>query len=254
MRADAGGEGGDTTLGPLFVLDAKGLPVGFPERLQAVMALDTVRESGVGGRILTSHQTCVILQAMNETASHTLIISQAVDPDSVLSGPEGKEERIVAELGLLGIRYLSRRTAIQAERLRSPDTLLVDLIRQPSARVRSAVIAVLLAHSEYAAAVPAALEQLGPTERLTLQLFYTAAVLLQQEHAERLRAFVVDRLPDQFSAELGLPETVSPRERLEALGRQHRQRTQAHVNWTGTYESVVQHLLRSWELEARWNQ
>lgn len=166
-----------------------------------------------------------------------------------------EEERIVAELESLGIRYLSRRTFIQATGVRPPDVLLADLVRQPSARVRSAVIAVLLAHPEHAAAVPAALEHLRPTERLTLQLFYTAAVLLQQEHAKRLRAFADGhQLPDWFSAELGLPQTAPPHERLEALGRQHRQRTQARVNWTGTYESVAQHLLRSWELEARWNQ
>jgi hypothetical protein len=192
---------------------------------------------------------------MSETASHILAISHAVDPDSVLSGPADEEERLVAELGLLGIWYLSRRTSTQAERLRPPDALLADLVRQPSARVRSAVIAVLLAHPDYAAAVPAALERLGPAERLTLRLFYTAAVLLQQEHTERLQHFVDGhRLPDRFSAELEVPEAASPRERLEALGRQHRQRTQSRVNWTGTYESVAQHLLRSWELEARWNQ
>jgi hypothetical protein len=165
-----------------------------------------------------------------------------------------EEERLVAELGLLGIRYLSRRTSTQVERLRPPDVLLADLVRQPSARVRSAVIAVLLAHPEYAAAVPAALERLKPAERLTLRLFYTAAVLLQQEHTERLRAFVDGhQLPDRFSAELGLPRTTPLHEQLSALGRQHRQRTQVCVNWIGTYESVAQHLLRSWELEARWN-
>jgi hypothetical protein len=178
-----------------------------------------------------------------------------VDSGSVLSGPEGEEERIVAELGLLGVRYLSRRTSARAKRVRPPDVLLADLVRQPSARVRSAVIAVLLAHPEYAAAVPAAMERLGPAERLTLQLFYTAAVLLQQEHAEQLQRFGIDqRLPDRFSAELDLPDASLPREQLAALGRQHRQRTQVCVNWTGTYESVAQHLLRSWELEARWEQ
>jgi hypothetical protein len=129
----------------------------------------------------------------------------------------------------------------------------VDLVRQPSARVRAALIAVLLAHPEYARAAPAALERLRPTEQWTLRLFYTAAVLLQQEYAEQLRSFVVDqRLPDQFAADLNLPP-APPRERLAALGRRHRQRTQAHVNWVGTYENVVRRLLRSWELETRWN-
>jgi hypothetical protein len=159
-----------------------------------------------------------------------------------------EEERIVAELELLDIGYLSRVTSDGADSVRPPDALLADLVRQPSARVRSAVIAVLLAHPEYAAAVPAAMERLEPAERLTLQLFYTAAVLLQQEHAEQLRRFGIDQqLPDRFSAELDLPDASLPREQLRALGWQHRQRTQARVNWVGTYESVAQHLLRSFE-------
>ena len=177
----------------------------------------------------------------------------APDPGSELTDPEGEEDRIVAELELLGVRYLSRRVSIPAAHVRPPDALLADLVQQPSARVRAAAIAVLLAHPEYAAAVPAALERLASTDRLTLQLFYTAAVLLQQEHAERLQHFVAtDQLPDRFSVELGLPEFASPHARLVALGQQHRQRTKVHVNWTGTYESVAQHLVRSWESEARW--
>jgi hypothetical protein len=192
---------------------------------------------------------------MSESFFDTSPTCQTKDPSIELSRLESEEERIVAELGLLGIRYLSRRIPVQAEQVRPPDMLLADLVRQPSARVRAAVIAVLLAHPEYAVAVPAALRRLKSSERLTLQLFYTAAVLLQQEHTEHLRRFAVDqRLPDQFSMELGLPQSAPLHERLVALGRQHRQRTQAHVNWTGTYESVVQHLLRSWELEARWRQ
>jgi hypothetical protein len=165
-----------------------------------------------------------------------------------------EEERIVAELELLGIRYLSRRTSEQAERIRPPDVLLADLVRQPSARVRASVIAVLLAHPEYADAVPAALERLRPPEQRTLRLLYTAAVLLQQEYAERLRPFVTgQRLPDRFGGDLGLPVTAPPCERLVVLGQRHRQQTRAAVNWVGTYESVVRRLLRSWELEVQWN-
>jgi hypothetical protein len=163
-----------------------------------------------------------------------------------------EEERLVAELELLGIRYLSRHTSDRAECVRSPEALLADLVRQPSARVRLSVIAVLLAHPEYAQAVPAALKRLPPAAQWTLRFFYSAAVLLQQEYAERLRPFVAARrLPDRFGADLNLPVTASPRERLIALGRRHRQRTQTAVNWAGTYESAVRHLLRSWELEVQ---
>jgi hypothetical protein len=190
-----------------------------------------------------------------DMSSHTLSVDQVSSADSLLYGPESEEERIVAELESLGILYLSRRTSAQARHARPPDVLLADLVRQPSARVRAAVIAVLLAHPEYAGAVPDALERLRPAEQPALRLFYTAAVLLQREHAERLQAFVSgQRLPDQFAGELGLPAGATDHERLLILGQRHRQRTHVSANWVGTHENAVHRLLRSWELEAQWSQ
>jgi hypothetical protein len=169
-----------------------------------------------------------------------------------------EEEKLVAELDLLGIRYLSRQTPYRSDKIRPPEELLADLIRQPSARVRATVIAVFLSHPEYAAAMPAALRRLHPPEQLTLQSFYLAAVFLQQEHAHRLRPFVASRwrwLPElpEASAELNLPAKGTPRERLVALGREHRRLAQAAVNWTGTYEQAAGRLLRQWEAETQWN-
>jgi len=167
-----------------------------------------------------------------------------------------EEEKLVAELGLLGIRYLSRQSLYQPRRVRRPEVLLADLMRQPSARVRTAVIPVLLAYPDYARAVPAAVKRLQPPERLALRLFYTAALLLQQEYADQLRAFVAARwrpLPDLFSGEFGLPPEGPPRERLALLGGVHRERTGAMLNWTGTYDNAARHLLRRWELERQWN-
>ena len=66
-----------------------------------------------------------------------------IESDRGLPRSHREEERVVAELELLGIRYLSRYTSDRAERVRSPDILLADLVQQPSARVRAAVIAVL---------------------------------------------------------------------------------------------------------------
>lgn len=167
-----------------------------------------------------------------------------------------EEERLVAELELLGIRYLSRQTDYRAAKVRPPAILLADLMRQPSARVRASAIAVLLSHPEYGASTPAALERLRPQEQVTLRLFYTAAVFLQQEYASQLQPFLAGRwqwLPDLFSAELGLPVAGTPREKLGALSREHRQWTQATVNWLGTYEDVARRLLRRRELEAQWS-
>ncbi len=165
------------------------------------------------------------------------------------------EDQLVAELELLGIHYLSRLTCYQASEVRAPDTLLADMVQQPSARVRQAVIAVLLMHPDYAQAVPDALQQLPPPAQLTLHLLYTAATLLQRKCADQLRPLLARRwqwqwLPDLFSAEIDLPSSGSVDQKLVALGQRHRHLTGAVVNWTGTYQNVVQHLVPSRELRS----
>lgn len=175
----------------------------------------------------------------------------AIAPEEI-----AEEERLMAELELTGVRYLSRQSAYQAPQVRAPADLLAGLIRQPSARVRAAAIAVLLAQPAYGEAARAALLQLAPPQQMTLRVFYAAAVLLQQEHGAALRRFLGDRwrpLPDLFSAELGLPLADSPSERLAALGRLHAGLTAMAVNWAGTYANVADRLLRRWELEQRWS-
>jgi hypothetical protein len=167
------------------------------------------------------------------------------------------EDSLVAELERLDIRYLSRQSSDAAGQGRPPATLLADLMRQPSARVREAVIAVLLAHPAYAQAVPAALAQLPASEQLALRFFYSASVLLQRQYADALRPHVAVRwqwLPDLFSQELGVTTQGAPQECLIGLGVAHRAYTRSAINWTGTYDNVARKLLRRWGLEHRWNQ
>lgn len=166
------------------------------------------------------------------------------------------EDRIVAELEHLSIRYLSRENGDALSEPRSPSTLLADLMRQPSARVREAVIAVLLLHPTYARAVPAALTQLEGSDQLALRFYFTASVLLQREYVDLLRPHLSEPwqwLPDLFSSELGIPGRGAPRERLERLGAAHRAHTGSTVNWTGTYENVAHKLIRRWQVEGQWN-
>lgn len=166
------------------------------------------------------------------------------------------EDQIVVELERLNIRYLSRRGGDPGSQMRPPAELLADLMRQPSARVREAVIAVLLAHPAFAQAIPAALAQLSSSEQSALRFFYSAAVLLQQQYADALLPHVAGRwqwLPDLFSQELGLGTQGTPQERLRRLGAVHRIQSRATVNWTGTYDNVARKLVRRWNLEHRWN-
>lgn len=167
-----------------------------------------------------------------------------------------REERLVAELETLGVRYLSRQTTLTVDSRPSPSPFLADLIRQANSRVRLAFIAAILSQPDLAVAVPTAIKRLKPEEQLTLKLLYTAAVILQKKYAERLQSFQASRwqrLPDLYSSELGLETTGNPDERLRMLGNIHRQLTGSAINWAGTYENVACQLLRRWELERRWN-
>jgi hypothetical protein len=171
------------------------------------------------------------------------------------------EEALVAELELLGIRYLSRQTSYQATRVRPPARLLVDLARQQNARVREALIAVFLACPKYTHAVSASVAELDATDPFAaadLRLLYTAATLLQHKHHERLEPFLGVRwlwLPDLFSADLGLPRSHMPADdKLALLGRAHREATGVLANWSGTYDNVARKLIRRWEMEQVWSQ
>jgi len=186
---------------------------------------------------------------MNRADTTPALTDTTPDTDSLAT-----EDSIVAELEQLDIRYLSRRSSEAGLQGRPPATLLADLMRQPSARVREAVIAVLLAQPAYAQAIPAALAQLSASEQLALRFFYSAAVLLQQQYADMLRPYVAERwqgLPDLFSQELGVAMQGAPQERLARLGVAHRAHTRSAVNWTGTYDNVARKLLRRWNLEHR---
>lgn len=168
-----------------------------------------------------------------------------------------REERLVAELATMGVSYLSRHTALPDKPVRAPERFLADLIYQPSSRVRMAFIAVMLARPELAQAVPVAMRRLKPAERITMKLLYTAAVILQQKHADRLRQFLSSSwqwLPDLYADEFGLDANQTPDERLRDVGKIHCQHTGFVLNWSGSYENAAHHLLHRWEVEQRWNQ
>jgi hypothetical protein len=166
-----------------------------------------------------------------------------------------EEEKLVAELELLDIRYLSRQTTYLPTSVRPPEKLLADLAQQPSARVRAAVIAVLLAHPEFAANISAALQNLTPIQQTTLRFYYLAAVFLQRVFAAPLQSRLGARwqwIPERFAEEFDLPNDLPPREKLSRLGREHQRLTHIVANWSGTCENVARRLLHQWELEQQW--
>jgi len=165
------------------------------------------------------------------------------------------EEKLVAELELMGIRYLSRQTTHTAKSVRPYHALFADLIRQPNSRIRTAFIAVLLAHPEVAQEIQLSIKLLNPSEQVILKILYTAAVILQKEYARSITKYQGKNwlwLPDLFSGELGLSNSLPPKEIIKTLAQKHSQHTNIYLNWEGTYRNVVDHLIHRWEIEAQW--
>ncbi len=107
----------------------------------------------------------------------------------------------------------------------SPIELLQGLAGAPEARLRSAIIPLVLRHPEFSTDARAADEALSDLARITCECFYTAAVLLQRKYRDRLvRVFGAQTsLPDWFSAALGITLSTDGDASLRALGeRQHR--------------------------------
>ena len=163
-------------------------------------------------------------------------------------------EALTAELNNRGLHFIAGNTSPKETSTLSPGVLLAGLAEQGDARLRLAIIALLLYHPELARSIPDALALLGKHEQINLKLFYTAAVLLQQKYSQQLQRHVRDwqPLPDLFSAELGLPTLGSPDTRLQALGEHHRQASNLAANWVGTYQYAVTRLLKRLEKEATW--
>ena len=164
---------------------------------------------------------------------------------------------MVAELSLLGVGYLTRNEIIEVDPPESMGRFIADLVRQPSSRVRTATIALFLSHPDYAIFVPAAVTQLRSPHRLFLKCLYTAAVYLQQEHAQSFQEIQPDSftwLPDLYSEDLGVLQKPTIAARLISLGQRQQELTGVFANWPGTYENVVHHFLRFSELVKIWNQ
>jgi hypothetical protein len=181
----------------------------------------------------------------------TMITMETVTRQAIVD-----EDQLVAELHQLGIPYLSNRQVTPPQSPRSPEQLLADIIQQPSSRVRTAVIGVLLIHPDYAGYVPTALGLLSENQRQLLKLFYTAAVYLQRIYQNELSVTLGTEpawLPDLFDEDLANTTALSPQDAIQQLGIRHQELTHSMTNWAGTYKYVAQHLIRYKQREAQWN-
>lgn len=157
-------------------------------------------------------------------------------------------------LDVVDVPFVAGGSQSAAFRMPQPAVMLASLAACEEARLRLALIPLLLRHPEFALHARAALRQMTPAVQTGFKCYYTAAVLLQQKYQERLNALIGDTepLPDLFSAELGMLCCSIPDDDLRALADRQKALTGRAINWQGTYEHGAQRLLRTLEGRKRW--
>ena len=160
--------------------------------------------------------------------------------------------QLVAALDSLGVHFL--RGASGAVGAMQPTALLAALAASAEARIRLALIPLLLAHPEFSVHARTAVQQLPPDAAITFRCYYTAAHWLQIKYRARITVSlgVMQSVPDTFSAELNLPEFADPDAALQTLALRQQELTGLTLNWLGTYEHAAQSWLRFMEYDNRW--
>lgn len=135
-----------------------------------------------------------------------------------------------------------------------PAVLLASLAASDEARLRLALIPLLLRRPEYGRHATAALRLMAPEGQTCFKCYYTAALLLQKKHRRRLETLLgrLDLLPDLFSTELGVPQQTDPDNALCILAVRQRALTNRSINWLGTYEHGADRLLKFLERREQW--
>lgn len=164
------------------------------------------------------------------------------------------ERELLAELAARNLHLVVGSQSNVATGRLPIDVLLAGLVQDEAARLHLALIALFLYQPETATAVPAALRQLAEAQQVSLKLFYTAAVLLQQIHGNQLRQHLPNQqpLPDLFAASFGLDGTAVPQVQLQQLSVRHRELSGVKANWLGSYHYAADRLLARLAKEAAW--
>ena len=162
------------------------------------------------------------------------------DVGPVGSDTDALNERLVIELDGLGVHFLrgagvplppaQALPSMSSDSL-TPARLLTLLASSQEARLRLAIIPLLLHRPDFAAALDE-VEPLTASARLTLWCYYTAAFYLQQKYRARLARLgsFRARLPDLFSVNLGLTNCPDPKTGLSSLARRHAELSGKPIN------------------------
>ena len=154
------------------------------------------------------------------------------------------DDQLVGALDLFDVPFLTGGVQDEVAHSLTPAELLQGLAQSSDARVRSAIIPLLLRHPEFAPDAQIAESDLQDIPHINLVCFYTAAILLQKKYPERLAHLFGTQptLPDLFSDELKIEFSNDAAEALRQLGERNAVLRGLEMNWAGGYE----HAARTW--------
>ena len=158
---------------------------------------------------------------------------------------------LAADLNRLGVPYVrGAGGSAPAE----PTSLLAGLAASSEARLRLAIIPLLLWRPRLASAAQEAMERLPANAQMVLRCYYTAALILREKHARRLAILNAEALPlpDYFSRQRRLALSGDCDDRLAALARRQATLSGDAINWLGTYEHAADTFLARQERAQQW--
>jgi hypothetical protein len=112
-------------------------------------------------------------------------------------------DQLTHALHVLGVKFVLGRQSTSELLYKQPARLIAALAESYEARLRLALIPMLLEHPKFSIHAETAARVLAPSARLTLQCYYSAAVWLEKKHLPYQKS-----LPDLFSKELCLTHLV----------------------------------------------
>lgn len=173
---------------------------------------------------------------------------------TILGEPTQTGDELATELVALGIPFVTGGNYATPAKLR-PSALLVGLALSEEARLRLALIPLLLKRPDFSSFASTAAAILAQPVRINFQCYYTAAQLLQRKFLTRLQQLLGQQpaLPDLFSAELALQSYKYVDEGLHALAQRQAQLSGEWINWLGTYEHAAQRFMIHLEKQKRWH-
>jgi hypothetical protein len=162
--------------------------------------------------------------------------------------------QLIDNMNRIGVHFLVDESYSESTNPLSPAELMAGLVVQSDARLRLALVAVLLQHSDYAKDAHQALALMDKPHKLIFKLYYTAAYYLQNVYANQLQDVLnpYDGLPDYYSEELKIEKNNSATDQLKQLAERHKEITGLPLNWYGTYNSAAQRVITRLKKERAW--